>query len=63
MGRPGRILYGAEAYPVCRICALRDPAPGIGVARLTHASVSLNVNPWVDVPDCVAAVSEIKFAQ
>ena len=38
---------------------LRDPAPGIGVARLADASIRLNVNPWVSVPDYVAAVSEI----
>lgn len=38
---------------------LRDPAPGIGVARLADASVKLCVNPWVKVPDYVAAVSEI----
>ncbi len=41
---------------------LRDPAPGIGVARLADASVKLNVNPWVNVPDYVAAVSEINQA-
>ena len=41
---------------------LRDPAPGIGVARLADASVKLNVNPWVNVPDYVAAVSEINKA-
>ena len=41
---------------------LRDPAPGIGVARLADASVKLNVNPWGRVPDYVAAVSEINKA-
>ena len=41
---------------------LRDPAPAIGVARLADASVRLNVNPWVNVPDYVAAVSEINRA-
>ena len=41
---------------------LRDPAPVIGVARLADASVRLNVNPWVGVPDYVAAVSEINRA-
>ena len=41
---------------------LRDPAPVIGVARLANASVMLSVNPWVNVPDYVAAVSEINQA-
>ena len=41
---------------------LRDPAPGIGVARLTDAGVNLSVNPWVNVPDYAAAVSEINQA-
>jgi small conductance mechanosensitive channel len=41
---------------------LRDPAPVIGVARLANASVSLNVNPWVNVPDYAAAVNEINQA-
>lgn len=41
---------------------LKDPAPKIGVARLADASVKLSVNPWVKVPDYVAAVSEINQA-
>lgn len=41
---------------------LRDPAPGIGIARLADSSVKLNVNPWVGVPDYVAAVGEINKA-
>lgn len=41
---------------------LRDPAQVIGVARLAESSVRLNVNPWVGVPDYVAAVSEINRA-
>lgn len=41
---------------------LRDPAPAIGVARLANSSVNLSVNPWVNVPDYVAAVSEINQA-
>ena len=34
----------------------------VAVARLADASVNLNVNPWVNVPDYVAAVSEINQA-
>ena len=41
---------------------LQDPAPGIGIARLADSSVNINVNPWVNVPDYVAAVSEINKA-
>lgn len=41
---------------------LQDPAPSIGIARLADSSVKLNVNPWVSVPDYVAAVSEINKA-
>jgi len=41
---------------------LRDPAPVIGVARLADASVKLSVNRWVNVPDYLAAVSEINQA-
>jgi len=41
---------------------LKDLTPGIGVARLADSSVRLNVNPWVSVPDYVAAVSEINKA-
>jgi small conductance mechanosensitive channel len=38
---------------------LQDPAPGIGVARLADSSVNISVNPWVNLADYVAAVSEI----
>ena len=38
---------------------LRDPAPVIGVARLANAGINLSINPWVNVPDYLAAVNEI----
>jgi len=41
---------------------LKTLVPVIGVARLTDSSVSLNVNPWVSVPDYEAAISEINQA-
>lgn len=41
---------------------LHDPAPVIGIVRLADSSVRLSVNPWVSVPDYVAAVSEINRA-
>ncbi len=42
--------------------ALTDPAPAIGVARLADSSIIISVNPWVNVPDYNAAVSEINQA-
>ena len=33
-----------------------------GVARLADSSVSLNINPWVNVPDYEAAISEVNQA-
>jgi small conductance mechanosensitive channel len=41
---------------------LRDPAPGIAVTRLADSSVIISVNPWVNVPDYIAAVGEINQA-
>ncbi|MEK7876715.1 MAG: mechanosensitive ion channel domain-containing protein [Pseudomonadota bacterium] len=41
---------------------LQDPAPGIWVAGLADSSVTISVNPWVNVPDYIAAVSEINQA-
>jgi small conductance mechanosensitive channel len=41
---------------------LQDPAPGIGVARLGDSRINININPWVNLPDYNAAVSEINKA-
>ena len=41
---------------------LKDPAPVIQVARLADSSVNIGVNPWVKVPDYVAASGEINKA-
>lgn len=41
---------------------LQDPAPMILVARLADSSITIGVNPWVNVPDYVPAVSEINKA-
>jgi small conductance mechanosensitive channel len=41
---------------------LQDPAPEIWVARLADSSVTISVNPWVNVPDYIAAVSEVNKA-
>lgn len=38
---------------------LQDPAPVIGVARLAESRVTINVAPWVNVPDYNAAVNAV----
>lgn len=38
---------------------LLDPAPVFGITRLAESSVTISVTPWVNVPDYVAAVSEV----
>lgn len=38
---------------------LQDPAPVFGVTKLAESSVTISVNPWVNVPEYTAAVSEI----
>lgn len=41
---------------------LKDPAPVVGVRRLSESSVAISVCPWVKVPDYDAAISEINKA-
>lgn len=41
---------------------LKDPAPVVGVSRLSESSVAISVCPWVKVPDYDAAISEINKA-
>ncbi len=41
---------------------LQDPAASIGIRQLSDSSVNISVNPWVAVPDYVAAVSEVNKA-
>jgi small conductance mechanosensitive channel len=41
---------------------LQEPAPVIGVSRLGESAVAIGVNPWVGVPDYVAAGAEINQA-
>lgn len=41
---------------------LVDPAPIFGVRQLADFSVAISVNPWVNVPDYVAASAEINRA-
>jgi small conductance mechanosensitive channel len=48
-----REVVGANAR------VLADPAPVVGVAQIELAGVRLGVNPWVRVPDVVAAEAEL----
>lgn len=41
---------------------LKDPVPTIRVARLAESAVAIGVNPWVSVPDYLAATGEINRA-
>lgn len=41
---------------------LKTPVPVVGVSRLADSSVCLNINPWVNVPDYEAAISEVNQA-
>ena len=41
---------------------LQDPAPGIAITRLADSSVVISVNPWVKVPEYIAAVGEVNKA-
>lgn len=64
-----RVSYGTDVNLALRAIGeilranprvLQDPTPVIGVARLVDSSV--NVNPWVNVSDYVAAVNEVNMA-
>jgi small conductance mechanosensitive channel len=41
---------------------LKDPAPIVGVSRLSESGVRISVCPWVKVPDYDAAISEVNKA-
>lgn len=41
---------------------LQDPAPIVGVSRLSEFSVTISVCPWVKVPDYDAVISEVNKA-
>ena len=38
---------------------LQDPAPRIGVTRLSESGVTISVRPWVKVPDYEAGIGEL----
>ncbi len=65
------IAYGSDVNAALRLIhdilganprILQTPAPVVGVAKLADSSVSLNINPWVAVPDFEVATSEINKA-
>lgn len=65
------IAYGSDIDTALRLIhdilntnprVLPAPTPIVGVARLADSSVSLNINPWVAVPDFEIATSEINKA-
>ena len=41
---------------------LKDPAPGVQVARLAESSIVVSIAPWVPAPDYGAAVGELNEA-
>ena len=65
------VSYGTDLDVVFRLIeevlrtnarVLQDPVPVFGVRLLADFSVSISVNPWVNVPDYVAASAEINRA-
>lgn len=62
------VSYGTDVNVALRLVeeilhsnsrVLQDPKPVLGVARLAESGVTIRVSPWVNVPDYVAAVSEV----
>lgn len=55
-------LRTVEEVLRANVRVLQDPAPVVGVRQLADSSVVISVNPWVSVPDYVAAGAEINKA-
>lgn len=55
----GAVLALVREVVVVNPRVLADPAPVVGVALLELAGVRVGVNPWVRVPDVVAAEAEL----
>jgi small conductance mechanosensitive channel len=53
------VLALAREVVVANPRVLADPAPVVGVTQLELAGVRVGVNPWVRVPDVVAAEAEL----
>lgn len=65
------VSYGTDVNAALRVIdevlranprVLPDPAPVVGVKRLADFRVAIGINPWVQVPDYVAACNEINQA-
>lgn len=50
-------LIGAILAANSRV--LKDPAPLFGVTRLSEASITISISPWVNVPDHDPAIKEL----
>jgi small conductance mechanosensitive channel len=55
-------LRTVEAVLRANVRVLQEPVPVVGVRQLADSSVVISVNPWVSVPDYVAAGAEINKA-
>ena len=64
----GGVFYQTDVYVALRLVhgvldgnsrVLQNPAPVVGVGRLADYNISININPWVNVPDYEIATSEI----
>jgi small conductance mechanosensitive channel len=53
------VLAMVREVVVANSRVLTDPVPVVGVAQLELAGVRIGVNPWVRVPDVVAAEAEL----
>ena len=55
-------LRTVEKVLRANVRVLQEPVPVVGVRQLADSSVVISVNPWVSVPDYVAAGAEINKA-
>ena len=55
-------LAAIEGAVSASACALKEPAPAIGVAKLAGNTIVITVAPWVTVPDYPAAGGQINRA-
>jgi small conductance mechanosensitive channel len=55
----GTVLTAASDVVTRNSRVLKDPAPLVGIAKLTEVGVEIAVRPWVAVPDVVPARAEL----
>ena len=65
------VAYGADLDAALRTVrevlqanarVLKDPTAGVNVLRLANAQIAIGVNPWVNIPDYIAAIGELNSA-